>query len=185
MGAWAAERGTLDTHAHSYRFPSDVQPTRLVRTLAAAVLDACRRTRLMRHENVRNRTGGDHKEGFGVACGVRTFSTSCRGKKAAKNMSMHVASMRARNGKMMKYLRKVPRTHVGNRYQFQFQGSGGADVKHRKNESSIKELAASHNRSDVSNKVALHVPLSVDLSVRQVLGECLTTGVVYMQETGS
>lgn len=82
---------------------------------------------------------------------------SCRGKKTAKNANMVVASIRARKGKMMQYLRNVPSTHVGNRYQFQFQGSGGAEVKHRKKESSINELAASHNKSDVSNNVALQI----------------------------
>lgn len=84
-----------------------------------------------------------------------TFRRSWRGKKAAKNKIMQVASMRARKGKMMQYLRKVPSTHVGNKYQFQFQGSGGAVVKHRKKESSIKAFAASHSRSEVSNNVAL------------------------------
>lgn len=87
----------------------------------------------------------------------RTFMITCKGEKTTKNIVMVVASIRARSGKRMKYLRKVPSTHVGNRYQFQFQGSGGAEVKHRKKESSIKELAASHSRSEVSNNVALQI----------------------------
>jgi hypothetical protein len=93
------------------------------------------------------------KNGDAPGC---TFRNTCSGKKAAKNISKHTASIRARKGKRMQYLRNVPSSHIGNRYQFQFQGSGAAEVKHRKKESSIKELAASHSRSDVSNNVALH-----------------------------
>jgi hypothetical protein len=82
--------------------------------------------------------------------------TSCRGKKAMKKQDMHIASRRARNGKITKYRRSDPRSHVGNKYQFQFHGSGGAEVKQRKNESSMRAAAASHISSEVPNRVALH-----------------------------
>lgn len=38
-------------------------------------------------------------------------------------------------GKRNRYLTTTPMHHNGNRYTFQFHGSGGFDLKHRVNES--------------------------------------------------